>query len=260
MHDVSLVVVGSGIKALSHLSVETKAYIQNANKVLYLVNEPITQAWISKNGMNAESLDKIYYQYDTRIKSYLAISDYILENLRKKQHVCVVIYGHPCFFARPGLEAVKRAKEEGYDARILPAISAEDCLFTDLLIDPASCGSQSYDATDFLIYQRNFDTSSHMILFQISSIGAYQQARFHDNSKNIQILTEYLMNFYSAKHEVKLYVAAQRPRENPYVVTLNLEELPFAHIAPLATLYIPPGSNSIVSKAMLKRLSIEISE
>lgn len=53
----------------------------------------------------------------------------------------------------------------------MPGISAIDCLFADLKIDPASMGLQSYDATEFLLYDENFSTTSHLVLWQIAIIG-----------------------------------------------------------------------------------------
>ncbi len=51
----SLVVVGSGIKFLSHLTTEAKTYIENSSKVLYLVNEPAIALWINEKNNNSES-------------------------------------------------------------------------------------------------------------------------------------------------------------------------------------------------------------
>jgi hypothetical protein len=34
---------------------------------------------------------------------------------------------------------------------MLPAVSAEDCLFADLGVDPGAAGCQSHEAADFLI-------------------------------------------------------------------------------------------------------------
>jgi len=159
----SLIVVGSGIKFISHLTTEAKAYIEQSDKVLYLVNEPAMKCWIQSVNANAESLDPIYTSYQSREQSYWAITEYILEKLRQNQHVCVVLYGHPSIFANPALAAVIKAKQEGYVAKILPGISSEDCLFADLLIDPASHGCLSLEATDLLIHQRNIDVTCHVI-------------------------------------------------------------------------------------------------
>src|SRR3954469_14687474 len=102
MVSTSLVVVGSGIKFVSHLTTEAIAHIEKSEKVLYLVNEPAMKEWIQKKNKNAESLDPLYVRHELRIDSYNAITNYILDNVRKKQHVCVVLYGHPAVFAKPG--------------------------------------------------------------------------------------------------------------------------------------------------------------
>ena len=44
---------------------------------------------------------------------------------------------------------------------MLPAISAEDCLFADVGIDPAMTGCQSYEATDFMINGRDHRHLEH---------------------------------------------------------------------------------------------------
>jgi hypothetical protein len=54
--------------------------------------------------------------------------------------LCVALYGHPGVFACVGHEAIERARAEGIDAQMLPGISAEDCLFAELGVDPAVGG------------------------------------------------------------------------------------------------------------------------
>lgn len=161
----SLIVVGSGIKFFAHLTTEAIAYIERSDIVLYLVNDPILKAWIQKQNRNTESLDFLYDSCSFRTEAYQRITNYVLEHLYQIKHVCFTLYGHPSVFSKPGLDAVKQAKKKGYFAKILPAISAEDCLFADLLIDPGSSGCQSFEATDFLIYQRQIDASALSTLY-----------------------------------------------------------------------------------------------
>ena len=49
---------------------------------------------------------------------------------------------------------------EGFNAQMLAGISAEDCLFADLGLDPGKNGCQSFEATDFLIRRRQFEPTS----------------------------------------------------------------------------------------------------
>ena len=85
--------------------------------------------------------------------------------------VCAAFYGHPGIFVYPGQEAVRRAREEGFDARMLPGISSLDCLWCDLGIDPAAAGCQIYHATDFVLQRRRPDTAATLVLLQINVIG-----------------------------------------------------------------------------------------
>lgn len=235
----SLTVVGTGIKFLAHLTTEAKAYIQNSEKVLYLVNEPACKEWIIKNNKNAESLDQIYFKFEHRALAYDAITKYILENLKSDIHLCVVMYGHPTVFAQPALEAAKIAKNSGYETKILPGISAEACLFADLMIDPGSCGCQSYEATHFLQTQKPIHIGSHLILWQIGMIGEVG-LKPPTNKEKINELKNYLLKQYPAKHEVYIYEAAQYPGFPPRIEPCALEVIDRLAFTTISTLYVPP--------------------
>ena|SRR3990167_3150080 len=260
MSTTSLTIVGSGIKFISHLTTEAKAYILQSEKVLYLVNDPVMKEWIQRNNPNAESLDKLYTQYPMRLHCYQAITNYILNTLQKNLHVCVVLYGHPAVFAKPALDAVIKAKAAGYDTRMLPGISAEDCLFADLLINPGSSGCQSYEATDFLIHCRKIDPSSHLILWQVGIIGVLGHPKSHDNTKGAALLLNYLNQYYHPRHEAVLYEAAQYPGFEPHIDRLPLIQLPTAKFSRLSTLYLPPAHKAPCDEAMLKALNIPIAD
>ncbi len=204
-----LTLIGTGIKFLSHLTVEAEAHIKSAQKLLFLLNDPALQQWVLKQNPTAESLDFLYEKFEQRQDSYQAITHYILETLRKHQQLCVLMYGHPTVFAQPALNAIYQAKEQGYATLILPGISAEDCLFADLQINPGSSGCQSFETTDFLIHQRIFDPRSHLILWQVGIIGVLGHAKYIQNAEAAKILVRYLSKYYALDHEVVLYEAAQ---------------------------------------------------
>jgi uncharacterized protein YabN with tetrapyrrole methylase and pyrophosphatase domain len=258
MQHASLILVGSGIKFISHLTTEAKIYIEQSDKVLYLVNEPAMKEWIQKSNPNSESLDSLYIKHPLRKDSYQAITEYILEILRTNQHICVVLYGHPTVFAQPGLEAIRRAKEEGYYAKILPGISAEDCLFADLLINPGSCGCQSFEATDFLVHKRKFDPSCHLIFWQAGLIGELGYSKDYNNKKGTEILCHYLNNFYPITHEVIIYEAAQYPNLEPRITKISLAKLAETTIPQIATLYIPPAYKIPCDIEVLEELGINL--
>jgi hypothetical protein len=95
----------------------------------------------------------------------------MLKEVRAGLDVVGVFYGHPGVFVNPSHRALTIAREEGYRARMLPGVSAEDCLFADLLIDPANPGCITYEASDFLLRDRPVSLYSHMVLFQVGCVG-----------------------------------------------------------------------------------------
>jgi len=78
-----------------------------------------------------------------------------------------VFYGHLGVFVFATHEAMAILRDDGYRVEMLPGISAEDCLYADLSIDPATHGCQVYEATDFLIRRRKIDPAVPVILWQV---------------------------------------------------------------------------------------------
>ena len=251
----TLIVVGVGIKFLSHLTTEAKVSIEKADHVLYLVNEPAMKDWIKTANSNSESLDFLYDTNLPRNENYLLISEYINKVLEKTKVLCLVMYGHPTVLADPSIYSANLAIKNGHKTYILPGISSEDCIFADLLIDPSSCGCQSYEATDFLIYDREYDTSCHLILWQASMIGIKTNYKNQNPKMGLQILTEHLLQKYLEKHPVFLYEAAQYPACKPRIAEVVLIDLPESQISSLTTLYIPPNKIKECNELYIAKLN-----
>lgn len=251
----TLIVVGTGIKTVSHLSQETMAVIQQSEKILYLVNEPLMKEWIVRESKSCQSLEDIYFLYEKRIDSYQAITDYIISENKKYSTLCVVFYGHPVVFASSALWAVQEIRSLGENAIILPAISSLDCLFADLAINPGDHGCYSIDATDFLIFKKQFDIRSHLVLWQIDNVGTYNQ----DKTKCILILQQYLLKYYKSDHKGCLYEASQYPSIPPRIDFFPLSKLDSQVLTSLSTLYIPPVTKAIYDIKMIKKLGMNIS-
>ena len=213
-----LIVVGTGIKSISHITKETKVIIESAEHCLYLVAEQNLKAWIEKESRSSESLESFFYSSEKRSEIYDNISAFIVNEAKKYETLCVVFYGHPVFYAKSALSAVKEHKKQGSDAVILPAISSVDCLWSDLGIDPGNDGCSIFEATDFLVSKRLFDTRSHLVLLQVGVIGGDDLYI----KKNINILQEYLKSFYLSNHSMYIYEASDLPGVKPYIQQVNL--------------------------------------
>ena len=254
----SLTIVGTGIQFAGQLTLEARAHIKQTEKVLFLVSDPITADWIKDINSSAESLYSCYQHGESRMIAYERMIERILYEVRKGMRVCAVFYGHPGVFVYPSHEAMRQARLEGYQVKMLPGISAEDCLFADLGIDPARNGCQSFEATDFLIYRRKFDTRCALILWQIGCIGDFTFSLDPYGTRGIRVLTDYLCRYYDATHPAIVYEAAEYPIFDPGIENVPLAKLPDAQVSPISTLYIAPQTQASLDHEMLELLGIDL--
>jgi uncharacterized protein YabN with tetrapyrrole methylase and pyrophosphatase domain len=259
MEKGSLVIVGTGIRSVGQLTIESIAWIQRADKVLYLVSEPVAESLIQRLNPAAESLQKYYVHGKPRLQTYLDFVDRIMESVRAGNQTCAAFYGHPGVFVLPSHVAVRQARSEGYQARMLPGISAEDCLFADLGVDPATSGCQAYEATDFVMHRRRIDPSSAVILWQVGVLGEWAFKQNGCSGSALPLLVEKLSEFYRPDHGAYVYEAAVFPGCEPVIRSVQLFELPATPLSSASTLYIPPAEASVPDVNMYQRLGLAAS-
>jgi precorrin-2 methylase len=256
-HEGSLTIVGTGIQAAGQFTTQALNVIKKADKLLYLVLENVGDHYVSQLNPNAESLKSLYVADGNRFETYTAMAERILAEVRKGLNVCAAFYGHPCVFVLPSRLAVKLAREEGFRAQIFPGISAEDCLFADLGVDPAVTGCQSFEATNLLVFRRHIEPASTLIIWQVGVIGDTTYRPTGYGSEGLSVLTEYLSEFYPLSHEIIIYEASIYGLHPPRIDSITLAQLPTSTVNPISTLYIPPAKESVVSDDMLKRLGLD---
>jgi hypothetical protein len=250
----SLIVVGTGIRVVGQMTVEAIAWIKSAGRVLYTVDDPISAQVIRKLNRRAESLNHLYEVGKPRQETYKAMIELIMDSVRQGYRTCVAFYGHPGVFTDPTHEAIRVATAEGYEAKMLPSVSAMDCLFAELGVDPGSDGIQAYGATDFLVRKRAFDPHATLILWQVGIIGEASYRPEGYNLAPITLLVERLLETYSSSHVVKLYEASPLPGFPATIIPVEIKDLPKAKILPTYMLYIPPLELAKLDRTMLGRV------
>jgi len=260
----SLLVVGTGFMVSGQVTPEARSAMEGADRLLHLVSDTATRSWIEHLNPNNESLYDAYAEGKPRTDSYDEMVERILAPVREGASVCLALYGHPGVFVYPSHEAIRRARAEGHTARMLPGISAEDCLFADLEIDPALQGIRSYEATDFLVSGRPVDPTSGLVLWQVGAIGV---ATFYKRSvwrtEGLMPLAETLRRHYPPDHEVIVYTATTLPIAGPEIHRLRLDQLADPpngiEISVAATLYVPPAREAELDPAARERLDRALS-
>lgn len=120
----------------------------------------------------------VYREGKSRSETYQQMVEAMLSEVRAGKRVCGAFYGHPGVFALPTHRAIQIARREGFSAHMEPGVSAEDCLYADLGIDPGKYGCQHYEASQFMLYRRRIDTSAYLVLWQVGVAGDQSFARF----------------------------------------------------------------------------------
>ncbi|OAX30902.1 hypothetical protein K503DRAFT_806585 [Rhizopogon vinicolor AM-OR11-026] len=134
----TLTIAGSGIASIAHMTLETLSYIKESDKIFYLVCDPVAEAFIQDDATgDFFDLSVFYDKNKSRYDSYIQMCEVMLKSVRAGQDVLGVFYGHPGVFVSPSHRAIAVAREEGYKAKMLPGISAEDYMFADLEFDPS---------------------------------------------------------------------------------------------------------------------------
>lgn len=254
MHNGSLIVAGTGFGG-GQITADAAEAIASSEKVLYLVPDAETDEWIRAANPTSESLSGFYTGRASRLETYLDITEHILSFVRRGLRVCAAFYGHPGVLVFPSHEAILRAGEEGFAARMLPGVSAEDCLFSDLGVDPGRRGCRAFDATDFLVRRRQPDVTVPLVLWQVGAVGRTDYPH-DDNRANRAILAEVLLTQYGPGHEVVLYEAACGSRRDPVIELVGLEGLADAQIRLTTTLYVPPRDEPVMDEEMAYRLGM----
>jgi len=259
----SLTIVGTGIESIGQITLQALSHIEAASKVFYCVVDPATEAFILTKNKNCVDLYQFYDNGKHRMDTYLQMAEVMLKEVRNGLNVVGVFYGHPGVFVNPSHRALAIAESEGYKARMLPGVSAEDCLFADLGIDPSNSGCLTYEASDFLLRDRPVNMYSHFVLWQVGCVGVADFS-FHgfDNNK-LDVLVDRLEQEYGADHPVVHYIAAVLPSEDPVIDKLTISQLRDPLIAKrvcgISTFYIPPKEIKDTSMNAVNRLKLDVS-
>jgi uncharacterized protein YabN with tetrapyrrole methylase and pyrophosphatase domain len=243
-----------GITLGSHLTPISRNYIETADVVFAALSDHVVELWLQRLNPNVVSLQPYYKPGKSRMITYREWVEVMMAAVRAGKRVCAVFYGHPGIFAWSPHKVVEVARQEGYDAYMEPGISAEDCLYADLGIDPARSGCQHLEASQLLFFERNLDTMSHVVLWQLGVIGDRSLGRFLTPVAYKELLVERLCEDYPADHEVIIYRAPTLPVEGPSIQRTALRDFASAEFTGHETLVVPPAKALKPNKAMRARL------
>jgi precorrin-2 methylase len=252
-----LVVVGTGITAVSHMTLEAIGHIKAADVVFYVLPNGVTAAHVRQLNANAIDLRGYYGDDKERRTTYLQIAEVMLRQVRQGRRVVGVFAGHPGFLVMAARRALAIADMQGYEAQLLPAVSSIDCLFADLRIDPGLRGVQILKAGLVLRKEVALATTGHVILLQVDSVGDGTFSFGGFKHPRHEPFIERLIEQYGARHEAVCYGAALLPCSAPTVIARPLAEyldrVPWRTLP--GTFYLPPAGMTLRSVVAAESLN-----
>ena len=236
-----LACVGLGMMLGAHLTPRARGWIEAADVVFVAASDALVEQWVATVNARTVSLQGFYAEGKPRQRTYRDMADAMLREVRAGRRVVGAFYGHPGVFAQVPHAAIAQARDEGFEAVMEAGISAEDCLYADLGIDPGRVGCAHYEASQLLFYRRLIDTSAWLVLWQIGLAGDRTYAVRASTVEQRQRLVDRLRRDYPADHPVTIYEAATLPIAAPRIETLPLRDLAHAALHMHSTLVVPPA-------------------
>lgn len=237
----SLVCVGLGMTLGSHITPLSRSYIEKSDVVFVGASDGVIELWVQQMNSDVRSLQPYYREGKSRMQTYREMVEAMLTEVRAGKNVCGAFYGHPGVFAWPPHKAIQIARSEGFVAHMEAGVSAEDCLYADLGVDPGTFGCQHYEASQILFYRRRIDTSAYLVLWQVGVAGDQSLSRFQTGPAYRQVLVDVLARDYDLDHEIIVYTGTTLPTQAPKIERIRLRQLPDSNINMHATVVIPPG-------------------
>ena len=251
-------VVGLGIKNYDHLTVETDRALRRARQVLYLDTGLATRELLEERCDDVVPLyAESYAERGSRLNAYHHVAARVLSAALVGGPIVFAIQGHPSVFCYPPILMRDLARMLGIPFEILPGISAMDCLFAELGIDPAVHGVQMYEATDLLLRCRPLAPDVPTLIWQAGTVETRLHSRRVSSEGRFDRLKAWLSRFYPLDHPITAFFSAPHPLVPSTRFDFALGDIGShaAALHPGITLYLPPvAARPLVDLELLKKL------
>jgi hypothetical protein len=250
----SIVCVSTGMTLGAHMSPICRSHIEQAD-VVFAACHPMLELWLQEMNADVRSMQVFYGEGKDRRITYREMVAAMMEQVRAGKKVVSAFYGHTGVFAWAPHKVIAEAKAEGYYAHMEPGISAEDCLYAHLGIDPGAVGCQNFEASQFMFYVRNVDPSAYLILWQVALAGDKSIKRYSTGSAYRQLLVELLAEHYPLDHKVVLYECPTLAINDARIDWIPLSDFAHADMSLITTMVLPPCKKMLKNQQVLDRLA-----
>jgi uncharacterized protein YabN with tetrapyrrole methylase and pyrophosphatase domain len=240
-----VIIAGTGIKGIMHMTLETKEILKHCDKVYVLHYDTSVAKYINSIGPSIVDATAYYEEGKSRNSVYEDLANDILSDA-KEIKVGFVVHGHPLFIVSTSELILQKAPELGLEVEVLPSISSLDTLMVDIGED-FGFALQSYEVNYMLKINPYLNNNTPLFIFQVAVLNSYQVNKEYSHS-NFTVLKDYLLKFYPANHKLKFILSSKNSLFDSDALEISLGDLDKTHIDFLEerpTLYVPPVEGEV---------------
>jgi uncharacterized protein YabN with tetrapyrrole methylase and pyrophosphatase domain len=238
---VSVTILGLGITGLEHVTAQADAALRAADEVLFVDAGVASEAFLrARCPVVVDLYAESYAQGEPRLDAYAHMAARVLER-GLEADVAFALFGHPTLFSYAPFLVRDLGGLLGVEVRVLPGVSSMDCLFAELMLDPAVAGLQLYEATDLLLRRRPLQADVPALIWQVGNLETRLHSQRTSRPERFARFLAHLLRFYPPDHEAVAYYASPHPLVGSVVRRFPLRDLPAQAEALHAgvTLYLP---------------------
>jgi tetrapyrrole methylase family protein/MazG family protein len=196
-----LILMGTGIRDLSQMTVETVKALGACDLVFSLHGDPDVTASLGSLARKVVDLTTLYQDRKLDLAVYRSIVERVTAALSGERTAAVIFHGHPLLYSNPAQMLIRHCKESGVELQILSGVSSLDAIFTALKLDIGSTGLQAFDVNRLLLYRLKPSAHTPCLIFQIGSFGSALITRTMRNARGrFAPLERYLRLHYPKGH------------------------------------------------------------
>jgi len=253
-----LYLVGLGIRGPAQVTRETEAILRRCTRIYYAHTDPAVGAYLRQLCPRVFNLAGYHAHGRSHRRTYDAIAAALTRGATRRPPVAFAVFGHPLVYVSLANWLLARPPR-GLRVKALPAVSALDCLFVDLHLNPADAGLQMFDANQLLLKRRPLQPDVPCLIWQPATVESTYATTAWSRPQRFHRLRDYLLGFYPKEHRVVLALSATTSRRTaPRLKRIALGRLEQARreIDAGATLFIPATHDRPVADEAFKKLAL----
>lgn len=248
LDQADITIVGLGMRSVDQLTREAERALLSANEIFLIDGSVGLSDYLESKGANITDLSTLYEEGKDRLETYKEMVKKVIEGVIRNGPVAFGLYGHPTVFAFPPCVVKQVAETLGLSVSVIPGVSSLDCLFSELMIDPANDGMQMFEATDLLLRKRALQTDVQTVIWQVGTLETGLYSKKSSSPDRYSRFLSYLLQFFPPLHPCTAIFCSDHP-----AIPSSILRFPLTKIGNFAdklhggfTMYLPPVASAPV--------------